>query len=133
MQLTELEYQLLEFISKNEPVKKSTVLANFKNESEAEFCISRLTLPTPNIYHFNPYNTRYLHIIHENAISNNLKKDYKLKLTDLGLSALKNYKFNLRKLKKQHQSDRLWKLIPILIALLSLIISLISLIKSHSI
>ena len=80
MQLTSLEYQILEFVSQKGIIRKSEIFKHFETAPDIELCIMRLTLPTPNIYNLPPDKTRYLDIIHENSLSN----DYKLKLTSYG-------------------------------------------------
>jgi hypothetical protein len=92
MQLTSLEYQILEFVSQKGITRKSEIIKHFETASDIEICIMRLTLPTPNIYNLPPDKTRYLDIIHENSLSN----DYKLKLTSLGSLTLNNYQYNLQ-------------------------------------
>lgn len=52
MQLTSLEYQILEFVSQKGITRKSEIIKHFETASDIEICIMRLTLPTPNIYFF---------------------------------------------------------------------------------
>ena len=92
MQLTSLEYQILEFVSQKGITRKSEIIKHFETASDIEICIMRLTLPTPNIYNLPPDKTRYLDIIHENSLSN----DYKLKL---------NYQYNLQISEKNKQQE----------------------------
>lgn len=92
MQLTSLEYQILEFVSQKGITRKSEIIKHFETASDIEIYIMRLTLQTPNIYNLPPDKTRYLDIIHENSLSN----DYKLKLTSLGSLTLNNYQYNLQ-------------------------------------
>ena len=101
MQLTSLEYQILEFVSQKGITRKSEIIKHFETASDIEICIMRLTLPTPNIYNLPPDKTRYLDIIHENSLSN----DYKLKLTSLGSLTLNNYQYNLRISEKNKQQE----------------------------
>lgn len=101
MQLTSLEYQILEFVSQKGIIRKSEIIKHFETASDIEICIMRLTLPTPNIYNLPPDKTRYLDIIHENSLSN----DYKLKLTSLGSLTLNNYQYNLQIFEKNKQQE----------------------------
>ena len=101
MQLTSLEYQILEFVSQKGITRKSEIIKHFETASDIEICIMRLTLPTPNIYNLPPDKTRYLDIIHENSLSN----DYKLKLTSLGSLTLNNYQYNLQISEKNKQQE----------------------------
>lgn len=101
MQLTSLEYQILEFVSQKGITRKSEIIKHFETVSDIEICIMRLTLPTPNIYNLPPDKTRYLDIIHENSLSN----DYKLKLTSLGSLTLNNYQYNLQISEKNKQQE----------------------------
>lgn len=101
MQLTSLEYQILEFVSQKGITRKSEIIKHFETASDIEICIMRLTLPTPNIYNLQPDKTRYLDIIHENSLSN----DYKLKLTSLGSLTLNNYQYNLQISEKNKQQE----------------------------
>lgn len=101
MQLTSLEYQILEFISQKGIIRKSEIIKHFETASDIEICIMRLTLPTPNIYNLPPDKTRYLDIIHENSLSN----DYKLKLTSLGSLTLNNYQYDLQISEKNKQQE----------------------------
>lgn len=96
MQLTSLEYQILEFVSQKGTIRKSEIIKHFATASDIEICIMRLTLPAPSIYNLTPDKTRYLDIIHENSLSNDVKNDYKLKLTSLGSLTLNNYQYNLQ-------------------------------------
>ena len=91
MQLTSLEYQILEFVSQKGIIRKSEIINHFSSASDIEICIMRLTLPTPSI--------------HENLSSNNKKNDYKLKLTSLGSLTLNDYKYNLQILEKNKQKE----------------------------
>ena len=101
MQLTSLEYQILEFVSQKGITRKSEIIKHFETASDIEICIMRLTLPTPNIYNLPPDKTRYLDIIHENSLSN----DYKIKLTRLGSLTLNNYQYNLQISEKNKQQE----------------------------
>ena len=101
MQLTSLEYQILEFVSQKGITRKSEIIKHFETASDIEICIMRLTLPTPNIYNLPPDKTRYLDIIHENSLSN----DYKIKLTRLGSLTLNNYQYNLQMSEKNKQQE----------------------------
>lgn len=101
MQLTSLEYQILEFVSQKGITRKSEIIKHFETASDIEICIMRLTLPTPNIYNLPPDKTRYLDIIHENSLSN----EYKLKLTSLGSLTLNNYQYNLQISEKNKQQE----------------------------
>ena len=105
MQLTSLEYQILEFVSQKGTIRKSEIINHFSSASDIEICIMRLTLPTPSIYNLTTDNTRYLDTIHENLSSNNKKNDYKLKLTSLGSLTLNDYKYNLQILEKNKQKE----------------------------
>lgn len=96
MQLTSLEYQILEFVSQKGITRKSEIIKHFETASDIEICIMRLTLPTPNIYFLPPDKTSYLVVIHENSLSNDVKNDYKLKLTSLGSLTLNNYQYDLQ-------------------------------------
>lgn len=101
MQLTSLEYQILEFVSQKGIIRKSEIINHFSSAPDIEICIMRLTLPTPSIYNLPPDKTRYLDIIHENSLSN----DYKLKLTSLGSLTLNNYQYNLQISEKNKQHE----------------------------
>lgn len=101
MQLTSLEYQILEFVSQKGIIRKSEIFKHFETAPDIELCIMRLTLPTPNIYNLPPDKTRYLDIIHENSLSN----DYKLKLTSLGSLTLNNYQYDLQISEKNKQQE----------------------------
>lgn len=105
MQLTSLEYQILEFVIQKGIIRKSEIINHFSSASDIEICIMRLTLPTPSIYNLTTDKTRYLDTIHENLSSNNKKNDYKLKLTSLGSLTLNDYKYNLQILEKNKQKE----------------------------
>ena len=105
MQLTSLEYQILEFVSQKGIIRKSEIINHFSSAPDIEICIMRLTLPTPSIYNLTTDKTRYLDIIHENLSSNNKKNDYKLKLTSLGSLTLNDYKYNLQILEKNKHKE----------------------------
>lgn len=105
MQLTSLEYQILEFVSQKGTIRRSEIIKHFSTASDIEICIMRLTLPAPSIYNLTPDKTRYLDTIHENLSSNNVKNDYKLKLTSLGSLTLNDYKYNLQILEKNKQKE----------------------------
>lgn len=105
MQLTSLEYQILEFVSQKGIIRKSEIINHFSSASDIEICIMRLTLPTPSIYNLTTDKTRYLDTIHENLSSNNKKNDYKLKLTSLGSLTLNDYKYNLQILEKTNRKN----------------------------
>lgn len=105
MQLTSLEYQILEFVSQKGIIRKSEIINHFSSASDIEICIMRLTLPTPSIYNLTTDKTRYLDIIHENSLSNDVKNDYKLKLTSLGSLTLNNYQYNLQISEKNKQQE----------------------------
>ncbi|WP_455655982.1 hypothetical protein [Phascolarctobacterium sp.] len=105
MQLTSLEYQILEFVSQKGIIRKSEIIKHFETASDIEICIMRLTLPAPNIYNLPPDKTRYLNVIHENSLSNDVKNDYKLKLTSLGLLTLNDYQYNLQISEKNKQQE----------------------------
>lgn len=105
MQLTSLEYQILEFVSQKGIIRKSEIIKHFVTASDIEICIMRLTLPIPSIYNLPPDKTRYLDIIHENSLSNDVKNDYKLKLTSLGSLTLNNYQYDLQVSEKNKQQE----------------------------
>lgn len=105
MQLTSLEYQILEFVSQKGITRKSEIIKHFEAASDIEICIMRLTLPTPNIYFLPPDKTSYLVVIHENSLSNDVKNDYKLKLTSLGSLTLNNYQYDLQVSEKNKQQE----------------------------
>ena len=105
MQLTSLEYQILEFVSQKGIIRKSEIINHFSSASDIEICIMRFTFPTPSIYNVTTDKTRYLDTIHENLSSNNKKNDYKLKLTSLGSLTLNDYKYNLQILEKNKQKE----------------------------
>lgn len=84
MQLTSLEYQILEFVSQKGIIRKSEITNHFSSASDIEICIMRLTLPTPSIYNLTTDKTRYLDTIHENLSSNNKQiKTYQSRLIDV--------------------------------------------------
>lgn len=120
--LTVLDYEILQFIAKSSPVLKTDVLKAFP-QSTTEIRLSEFATPeyryVPN-YKIPIPNTSYISFFKDR------KKEF-IEIALLGRKVVEEYQYQKKLVQKEKTENRLWKLAPIVISFLALILSAISL------
>ena len=140
MDLTPLDYQILNFISKFDSVSKDKILLEFSQEKTVtEFRLEQLAKPE---YKQLPHlsipisNSSYVyeiceefedecHVSHETPTG-------LFALTDLGKKTLQDYKAEKQCELRRKNEERIWRAIPIIISAIALVISGLALAKSFN-
>ena len=125
--LTEIDYRILEFINKNEPIKIEDIKAHFYDIDSLEYRIKILSTPE---YKQTSYtnipikNSYFIAEEYEETVNSYGLTSYNYlqiyNLTDMGKKALQDYKTHTDKEKKELWLKNAW--IPILVSVVTTLI-----------